>query len=481
MVSKMEVFDLIVIGTGSAMDIVDVLLREKANLRIAVIDKDEPGGICLTRGCIPSKILLYPAELIRTIERTREFGIDVDLKSIDFNRVMERMRSIIYRNINEIREGLSHNKEIVYYTKIAEFIAPYTLKVGDDIITSKMIILCIGSKPLIPRIIGIENVDYHTSDTILKINKLPRSIAIIGGGYIAAEYGHFFSAMGSKVVIIGRNAQFLPDEEPEISALAKRELQKNMEIMTNHEVIKAEKLSTGEKKLIAVDRINEMKIEIAVEEVLVATGRESNTDILHPEKSGINVDNKGWLIVNEYMETSQPNVWALGDADGKYLFKHVANYESKIVYYNAILKKRMKMDYHAVPHAVFTYPEIASVGFKEKEAINEFGKNNMLIGSHRYQDTAKGEAMSVKDYFVKVIFNKDSLKILGAHIIGPSASILIHEIISLMYTSDQNAWPILNGMHIHPALSEVVDKAFHSLTAPDQYHHLVEHHWHIME
>ncbi|MCJ7631370.1 FAD-dependent oxidoreductase, partial [Candidatus Bathyarchaeota archaeon] len=223
------------------------------------------------------------------------------------------------------------------------------------------------------------------------------------------------------------------------------------------------------------------KIEIAVEEVLVATGRGSNTDILHPEKSLINVDNKGWLIVNEYMETSQPNVWALGDADGKYLFKHVANYESKIVYYNAILKKRMKMDYHAVPHAIFTYPEMASVGFKEKEAINEFGKNNVLIGSHRYQDTAKGEAMSVKDYFVKVIFKKDSLKILGAHIIGPSASILIHEIISLMYTSDQNAWPILHGMHIHPALSEVVDRAFHSLSAPDQYHHLVEHHWHIME
>ncbi|MCJ7633525.1 FAD-dependent oxidoreductase [Candidatus Bathyarchaeota archaeon] len=235
----MEGFDLIVIGTGSAMDIVDALIREKANLRIAVIDKDEPGGICLTRGCIPSKILLYPAELIRTIERTREFGIDVDLKSIDFNRVMERMRSIIYRDINEIREGLSHKKEIVYYTKIAEFIAPYTLKVGDDIITSKMIILCTGSKPLIPRIIGIENVDYHTSDTILKINKLPKSIAIIGGGYIAAEYDHFFSAMGSKVVIIGRNAQFLPNEEPEISALAKRELQKNMEIMTNHEVTEA--------------------------------------------------------------------------------------------------------------------------------------------------------------------------------------------------------------------------------------------------
>ncbi|MGB9659818.1 MAG: dihydrolipoyl dehydrogenase [Nitrososphaerales archaeon] len=471
----MKEYDLIVIGSGSAMTVVDALIQDNPNVKIAVIDKDEPGGICLTRGCIPSKILLYPAELIRTIQRVGEFGINVELKGIDFNEVMNRMRNIIYAEIDRIREGLSNSKNIDYYPTIAEFIAPYTLKVGNDTIKSNLIILCTGSKTLIPPIKGLEKTGYLTSDTLLKLNKLPKSIVIIGGGYIAAEYGHFFSAMGSEVTIVGRNPQFLPEEEPEVSALAKREFQKHMKVITNHEVREVEKASNGMKKLFAINRENGKKIEIIAEEILVASGRGPNTDILHPERAGIKVDKEGWIIVNEYLETSQPNVWALGDANGKYMFKHKANYESLIVYYNAILKRKVKVDYHAVPHAVFAYPEVASVGLKEKEAIERYGKDRVLIGIHRYQDTAKGEAMNVKDYFVKVIVERENMKILGAHIIGPYASILIHEIINLMYTPKQSADPIFQGMHIHPALSEVVERAFNSLMPIEQYHHLLEH------
>jgi len=459
------------------MDIVNTLVQDNPRIKVAVIDKDEPGGICLTRGCIPSKILMYPAELVRTIERAREFGIDAELKKIDFAEVMERMRTIIYKEINMIRKGLTHTKNIDYYPAAAEFIAPYTLKVGNETITSKIIILGTGSKTIIPPIKGIEKVGYLTSDTLLKLTKLPKSIVIVGGGYIAAEYGHFLSAMGSKVTIIGRNPQFLPDEEPEVSALAKRELQKHMEIITDHEVREAEKTSTGMKRLVAVNRENGKTIETKAEEILIAAGRGPNQDILHPEKGGIKTDKDGWIIVNEYLETSQPNVWALGDADGKYPFKHVANYESQVVYYNAILKRLMKVDYHAVPHAVFMYPEVASVGLREKEAVEKHGKDNVLIGIQRYQDTAKGEAMGVKDYFVKVIVEKGNMKILGAHIIGPYASVLIHEIINLMYTSEQSAEPILRGMHIHPALSEVVQRAFDSLMPLEGYYHVMEHHY----
>jgi mycothione reductase len=473
----MKEYDLIVIGSGSAMDIVNALIQGNPKMKVAVIDKDEPGGICLTRGCIPSKILLYPAELVRTIERTREFGIDVEVKKIEFEKVMERMRSLIYAEINTIRQGLSHSKNIDYYHATAEFTAPYTLKVGNDIITSKVIILCTGSKPTIPPIRGLEKVGYHTSDTILKMNQLPESVAIVGGGYIAAEYGHFFSAMGSRVTVIGRNPRFLPDEEPEVSTLAKRELQVHMKIITNHEVREIEKTSTGEKKLVAVNRENGKEVEITAAEVLIATGRGPNTDILHPGKAGIKTDKEGWIIVDDYLETSQPNVWALGDADGKYMFKHVANYEALVVFYNAILKRKVKVDYHAVPHAVFTYPEIASVGLGEKEAIEKYGKDKVLIGIHRYEDTAKGEAMGVKDYFVKVIVEKETMKILGAHIIGPYASVLVHEIINLMYTPDQSAEPVTRGMHIHPALSEVVEKAFQSLMQPEMYHHVIEEHY----
>ena len=476
---KVKEYDSIIIGTGSAMEIVNAVIQDNPKAKIAVIDKDEPGGICLTRGCIPSKMLLYPAELIRTIEKAKEFGIDVTIKSVDFNMVMERMRQHIQSEVDLIREGLSRSKNIDYYRTKAEFEAPYQLRVGDAIIRSKMIVLCTGSKPAIPKIDGLETVGYQTSDTVLQMKKLPKSITIIGGGYVAAEYGHFFSAMGSKVTIIGRNPQFLPDEELEISAIAKQEMQKYMTIITNCEVREVRKTGNGNKKVVAVDRTSKKEIEITSEEILVATGRAPNTDILNPEAGGIKVDKEGWIVVNEYLETTQPNIWALGDANGKYMFKHKANYEAKIVYFNAFLKQKIKADYHAVPHAVFTYPEIASVGLKEKEAVEKYGEDNVLIGIERYEDTAKGIAMNAKNYFAKVIVEKESLKILGAHIIGPYASLLIQEVVNLMYTLEQSAWPIIEGMHIHPSLSEVVQRAFHSLAHPQVYHHILEHHFGI--
>ncbi|MCK5559992.1 MAG: FAD-dependent oxidoreductase, partial [Thermoplasmata archaeon] len=250
----MKKYELIVIGTGSAMNLVDPMIRMNPKMKVAVIDKDEPGGICLTRGCIPSKLLLYPTEVVRIVESAAKFGISVDIKNINFAQVMERMRKLIYTDINGIRHGLSNSSNIDYYPEIVTFIGPYTLKVGNEKITSKLIFLCTGSKPFIPPIKGLNKVKYLTSREVLKLNKLPRELVILGGGYIAAEYGHFLAAMGAKVKIVGRNPQFLPQEEPEISALAKKELSKHMKIYTNHEVIEVKKAIGGKKKVIARNR-----------------------------------------------------------------------------------------------------------------------------------------------------------------------------------------------------------------------------------
>ena len=195
------------------------------------------------------------------------------------------------------------------------------------------------------------------------------------------------------------------------------------------------------------------KVDFIADEILVASGRGPVNDILHPEKGGIKTDPKGWIIVNEYLETTQPNIWAFGDADGKYLFKHVANYESKIVFNNAIMKQKIKVDYHAVPYAVFSYPEIAGVGMGEKDALEKYGAENILIGFHKYEDTAKGQAMDVKDYFVKIIFEESTDRILGAHIIGPYASILIQEIVNLMYTKERKS-RIHNSGDAYPSCIE---------------------------
>jgi len=464
-------YDLIVIGTGSAMNIVEPFLNRNPNAKVAVIDKDEPGGICLTRGCIPTKILMYPAELVRDIEKSKNFGIKVKIEKIDFKEIMNRMRNMIYEEIEMIRTGLSTSDLLDYYPETAEFISPYTLKVGDNIIKSNNIFLCTGSKPFIPPIKGLD-IGYMTSDDVIHMQELPESIIIVGGGYIAAEYGHFFSAMGSKVTVVGRNPRFLPKEEPEISNLARRELSKYMDIMVNKEVLEFKK-KDNRKQVIAKDRETGEIIQVEGEEILIAAGRASNSDILHPEKAGIETDEKGWIKVNEYLETSQPGIWAFGDANGRYLFKHVANYESTIVYYNAILGKKVKTDYHAIPSAVFTYPEIASVGMREKEAIDKYGIDGVNIGFYKYENTAKGEAIGAKDYFVKIIFESGTNRILGGHIIGPWASMLIQEIIDLMYTEDRHPYPIYNGMHIHPSMSEVVERAFFSIMDVHSYHDML--------
>ena len=456
------------------MYVVDGMIQRDPKIKVAVIDKDEPGGICLTRGCIPSKILLYPADVIRTIQTASKFGIDVDLKAVNFRKVMERMRTIIDGDIKSIREGLSTSSNLDYYPAPAEFTAPYTLKVQNEMIKSNMILLSIGSQTTIPPINGLKEIGYLTSDSILYETKLPESIAIVGGGYIAAEYGHFLSAMGSKVTIVGRNPQFLPQEEPEVSDLAKKELSERIAILTNHEVLEVS-AEDGKKKVVARNRSTGKEISLLVHEIMIAAGRGPTTDILHPERAGIKTDSRGWVLTNEFLETSAPNVWAFGDANGKYLFKHKANYDTSIVYFNAVLKQRVPVDYHAVPHAVFTDPEIAGVGLREREAVEKFGQDKVLVGFERYQDTAKGEAMAVKGYFVKVILERDTLRILGAHIIGPQASVLIQEIINLMYTTDQNARPLLDAMHIHPALTEVVQRAFQAPLTIEEYHHQLQH------
>lgn len=470
---KMEEYDLIVIGSGSGMNYVGLMMQQDPEMRVAVIDKDKPGGICLTRGCIPSKMLLYPAELVREIGKANRFGIDVEIKSIDFKFVMERMRSSINEDIEMIHHGLSSDAKLDYYEDIAEFVEPYVLKIGDKQITSKTIFLSTGSKPMLPPIKGLENISYLTSDNVLDLTSLPKSIVLIGGGYIAAEYSHFFSSMGSKVTIIGRSPRIIDNEEPEISELARTKMERYVDIITNHEVAEIQP-SGKQKKVLAKDRNSENMVELLVDEVFIATGRSPNTDILHPEKGNIETDEKGWIKVNEHLETTCPNVWAFGDANGQYLFKHVGNYESTLVYQNAILNTEIKVDYHAVPYAIFSYPEIAGVGMSEASAIEQYGKNNISIGFHRFEDTGKGMAMELDGYFVKVILGDSDHTLLGAHMIGPQSSVLIHQLITLMNTPSAGVGPVVNGMDIHPSLSEVVKRAFYSRMSVDEYHSMLK-------
>ncbi len=461
----MKEYDIVSIGTGSAMSVVSQALNKDPNMDIAVIENEKPGGICLTRGCIPSKMLLYPAEIVNHIKEAEKFGIDSNIDSIDFETVMERMRDHINSQSESIGSNLRGSDDLDFFEGDAEFIDDYVLEVNGKKIKGKKIILGIGSRIAKPPIKSLEETGYLTSESVLELEELPESVTVIGGGYIAAEYGYFLSMMGSDVTIVGRNSQFVPSEEEDVSQVLKDKLSEYMDIYTGYEVQKtAEK---DEKKFILAKSEENEDIKIRSEEILLAAGRRSNTDILKPERSGVQTDEKGWIKVNKQMRTSKENIWALGDATGKHMFKHVANYEAKIVYENAIEGRGNKMDYHAVPHAIFTHPQVASVGMKEEEVGQE---HDVMVGYYPYEDTAKGLAMDVEDYFVKVIVDGSNYQILGAHIVGPQASVLIQEIVNLMYTNDGTFLPIYNGMHIHPSLSEVVKRAFYNLHSHDHSH-----------
>lgn len=471
----MKHYDCIAIGTGSAMNVVQGLLEKNPEAEVAVVDKDEPGGICLTKACIPSKLLVYPAEMVRQVQEAHRHGVRAEVKGVDFPAIMERMRNTVSQESREIKENLSRSEALDYYQGVAEFTGPYSMRVGDEEIKGDTILLCPGSRPAIPDIEGLEETGYLTSDTLLGLEERPESLIIIGGGYVAAEYGHFFSAMGSRVSILGRNPQFLPAEEPEVSAVAREKMGQHMEVAVNHEVVRVGSRKGGGVRVVARNRSTGEEREMEADKLLVAAGRAPNTDLLRADRAGLETDAKGWLAVDDQLRTSVKNVWAFGDGIGNHLYKHVANYESRVVYANAVLGHSMKVDYHAVPHAVFAWPEIAGVGMKEAEAAAEYGEDNVVIGFHPFVETARGEAMAAEDCFVKVILEESTERLLGAHIIGPQASLLIQELITIMYTEGQNPLPVVQGMHIHPALSEVVEQAFFNIMPKSEYEHLLRH------
>ncbi len=469
---KTKKYDLIAIGTGSAMMVVQAYLEMKPRARIAVIDKDPPGGICLTKGCVPTKLLVYPAEVLRTVEAARALGVRCDNLRLDFKAIMQRVQASVESEISRIRAALEAAPNIDYYPTAAAFSGPYRLRVGEREIKSGLILLGTGSCPSTPAIENLAAVPYYTSDTILSLQAPPRRLTIVGGGYIAAEYGHFFAAAGTEVTIVGRNPRFLPEEEPEVSALAKTHMGRRMTILTGHSVVSVSREAGGVIRATIRRSDTGSTRTCCSEALLVATGRASNSAILDAAKAGIQTDAEGWIRTDAYLQTNQPGIWALGDATGRHLFKHVANYEAQIVYYNALRNQHIAADYQVVPHAVFTYPEVAAVGLKETEAVEAYGEDNIRIGFERYANTTKGEAMGVEDCFVKIVMASEGSRILGAHIIGPQASTLIQAVVNLMAFPTESAAALAQAMYTHPALSEVVGRAAMNTMPLTQYRRL---------
>jgi mycothione reductase len=454
----MDKFDIIVIGSGAGMNVVSRVVEE--DMRVALVEMGPLGGTCLNCGCIPSKMLIYPADVVRTLQDAKAVGVMANVSKIDFEKIMDRMREIVNSGRNALEKSVQDEENIVWFKDAAEFTGDYVLRSGEEDITASQIVIASGARALIPPIPGLREAGFLDNVSVMKINRLPKSMIIIGGGYIGCEFGHFFSAMGTDVTILSRSSRVLDGEDPELSDIVGKVLSRDLNLITGVEAKKVE-AKNGKKIVFAQSKPDSKVHEFFGEEILVAAGRRSNADILKPEKTGVETDRLGWILVNEHLETSKPGIWALGDAIGKHMFRHTANYEADIVNHNIFNKDKQRADFHAVPHAVYTHPSLASVGLRESEAVTSGYK--VLIGRARYTEVARGLAMAEEMGFVKAVIDRASGKILGCSAVGSEAPELIQQVVYLMNTENQDFIPLARSQIIHPSLSEVLAKAFGNL------------------
>ena len=454
----MKQYDVIVIGSGAGTIIVDEAVAK--GLKVALVDKGPLGGTCLNLGCVPSKMLIYAADRIVEIQEAKKLGIAAEIKSVDFASIMERMRKSRLESQTYIRKGITETENMAFYEREGHFVEDYGMEVDGEKIKGKKIFIASGSRPVIPPIKGLDSIDYLTNENALELTQRPDSLVIIGGGYVAVEYAHFFAAMGTKVTIVEMLSRIAQSEEPEISELLEKEMKKRMDIYTNTQV---EEIKKDGKGIIAVarDKATAKQMEFPAERIMVAVGRRSNADLLKVESTGVKLDKRGFIKVDDYLESTKKGIFAVGDANGQQMFTHVANREATVAWHNSTHKTKIKMDYSAAPHAVYSHPQIASVGMTEENAKKDY---HILVGRAKYSDTAKGEAMMEEEGFAKAIVDGHSGRILGFHIIGPYAPELIQEVINAMATG-RGVHSINEGMHIHPALPELILRTFENVEA----------------
>ncbi|TRO53808.1 dihydrolipoyl dehydrogenase [Candidatus Bathyarchaeota archaeon] len=460
----MEKYDVLVVGSGSGMMIAEAAVN--SGLKTCLVEMGKLGGTCLNRGCIPSKMVIYPADLVNIIKHAERLGVSARIEAMDFEAIMERARRFVENDRRPMEEGVGDVEGLTFIPGRGEFSGDHTMKVGDRVIYAENIFLVTGSRPLIPQIRGLDGLDYLTSDNVWDLRRRPNSIIIVGGGLIACEMAHFFSAMGTETTILSRSPRLLKNAEPEVSEVLTANLRQRMHVETGIEVTEAWK--AGDQVEVKAVTEGGEKEPFTAERLLIAAGRRSNADLLKPEKTGVQLDPRGYIQVNENYETTRKRIWAFGDAIGRAMYKHVANKEAEVVWHGFREGHFHPLDYDKVPYAVFTWPQVAGVGLTEEEAS---GRGlSVLVGEYNYIDTAKGAAMEEEDGFVKVILEEKTYRLLGAHIVGAHAPILIQELVNVMYAGDGSVYPVADAMHIHPALPEVVQRAVYNLREPGHIH-----------
>jgi mycothione reductase len=453
-------FDLCIIGTGSGNSIIDDRFDD---LNVAIVEMGTFGGTCLNVGCIPSKMFVYPADLAASTIQATRLGVDLDLQGIRWREIQERIFGRIDPKAANGRTYRQESRNVTVFDGRARFVGPRKLDVGAaETITADRIVIAAGSRPVLPDLPGLSSVEFHTSDTVMRLPELPESLIIIGGGYIAAEFAHVFSAFGTSVTVLNRSEVLLRREDAEVAKRFTDLLGRRVDVRVNTSVKSVESTDDGRVRVHVKGPEDESE-PLDAEALLIATGRTSNADTMDPARGGIDVDDDGLIVVDPYQKTTAEGVFALGDVSSRQQLKHIANSDARVVQHNLLHPDSMiTNDRRFVPRAVFSMPQVASAGLTETEAAEQ--GIDYVVSKQDYAETAYGWAMEDTDHFVKVIADAQSKLLLGAHVVGPQASLLIQPLIHAM-SFEQPAPEVVRGQYwIHPAMTEVIENALLGLS-----------------
>lgn len=457
-------FDLVIIGTGSGNSVIG---PDHDELDIAIIEKGLFGGTCLNVGCIPTKMFVYPADVVGAATHAQRLGVTHAEAQVDWPAIRDR----IFGRIDQIPPAGERYRQslpnVTVYKGQAKFVGERTIDTGTgEVITADQVVVAAGGRPIMPSIPGLEKADpargVHTNDTVMRMESLPKRMIILGAGFIAAEFAHVFATFGVELEWLQRSDIALRDEDETVSRVFTEYAVEHNGLQLNTTVTDAS-YDGGVWTLTAQTPEGERTYE--AETVLIAIGREPNTDLIDAAAGGIAMHPDGRIIVDEYQRTNVPGVWALGDISSDWQLKHVANLEARTIAHNLVHPDDLiASDHRFVPHAVFGYPQIASVGATEQQLVADGA--DYLVKIQKYGDVAYGWAMEDQLGFCKVLADAKTGHILGAHILGYQASTVIQPLIQAA-SFGQTAHEVARGQYwIHPALAEVVENALLGLEPP---------------
>lgn len=443
-------YNMVVIGGGSA-GLVSAYIAAAVKAKVALIEKHKMGGDCLNTGCVPSKAIIRSAKIFNYLKRAEEFGLENVSPTLRFSKVMDR----VHRVIREIEPHDSVERYgslgVECITGEAKILSPYEVKVNGKVLTTKNIVVATGARPFVPKIPGLENIKYLTSDNVWEIRELPNRLVVLGGGPIGSELAQAFNRLGSKVTQVEMASRILPREDADAAEeVAKAFAKEGVRVLTAHKALRIEKGSNGN-VLICEHAGKEVSIEF--DQILLAIGRQANVKGFGLEELNIEISNRGTIVADEFLRTNYPNIYVCGDVTGPFQFTHTSSHQAWYCAVNSLFGpfKTYKVDYRVIPWCTFTDPEVARVGINEIEAKEQ--GIEYQVTKYGIDDLDRAIADSEAHGFVKVLTPPGSDKILGVTIVGHHAGDIIAEYVTCM-KYDLGLNKILGTIHIYPTLSE---------------------------